>query len=325
MDKYNTDDPTTYRHCTVENLNGIRIHYIDENSSSQKVLLLLHGFPEFWFGWREQIPFLVSKGYRVIAPDLRGFGETSCPESAEVYGHKTVSDDLVALLDYLQIPTVTVVAHDWGGAVAWRFTQFYPERTLAVAVFNTPYFPPNKTYVPLEKIVEALPNFRYQLRFSAADCDQELDADPEAFFKRILRLHTEAAGPLYDAENDSIIRGRPQLERSKAITENQLKYYVEQYKRNGFHGALNWYRTTKVKFEESKDLDPIIKHPAMMVTASDDKALPPSMAEGMHKFIPNLEMQHIENAGHWVLWEQPAQCNRLLDGFLSKVYGNSKL
>lgn len=90
------------------------------------------------------------------------------------------------------------------------------------------------------------------MRFSVADCDQELDADPEAFFKRILRLHTEAAGPLYDAENDSIIRGRPQLERSKAISENQLKYYVDQYKRNGFHGALNWYRTTKVKYEESK-------------------------------------------------------------------------
>jgi soluble epoxide hydrolase/lipid-phosphate phosphatase len=249
---------------------------------------------------------------------------------------------------------MTLVVDKRGGAVGWRFTQFYPERTLAVAVFNTPYSPPNKVYVPLEKIVEVLPNFRYQMRLSAPDCDQELDADPEAFFKRILRLHTEAAGPLYDAKLDSVIRGRPPLERSKAITENQLKYYVEQYKRNGFHGALNWYRTTKVRYEESKgnssysvtaslettcaftilkhfsihffpDLDPIIKHPAMMVTASDDKALPPSMAEGMPKFIPNLEMQHIEDAGHWVLWEKPSECNRLLDAFLSKVYGNSKL
>jgi soluble epoxide hydrolase/lipid-phosphate phosphatase len=112
--------------------------------------------------------------------------------------------------------------------------------------------PPSKEYVPLEDVVKRLPNFRYQLRFCSPDCDQELDADPEQFFKRLLRPSYDTVGPLYDVANDSIIRGRPKVERSKALSERQLKYYVDQYKKTGLHGPLNWYRTTKVRFEESK-------------------------------------------------------------------------
>ncbi|GAB5589467.1 Bifunctional epoxide hydrolase 2 [Umbelopsis nana] len=322
MSRMNIDDPTSFRHCSVEDLNGIRIHYIDENPSSKKVLLLLHGFPDLWFGWRHQIPFLASKGYRVIAPDLRGYGGTSSPESYEVYGHKTVSDDLVALLDYLQIPTVTVLAHDWYVALSIKMQRL---RALAVAVFCTPYMPPNKVYVPLEKIVERVPNFRYQLRFSDPSCDQELDADPDAFFTRLLRGCDEGVGPLYDVKLDTIIRGRPAVPRSKAVSERQLQYYVDEYKKTGFHGPLNWYRTTKVKFEESKNLDPEISHPAMMVTASHDAALPPSMANGMSKYIPKLEIHHVEGSGHWILWEKPTECNQLLDLFLAKIYNTPKL
>ncbi|KAI9287636.1 Alpha/Beta hydrolase protein [Umbelopsis sp. AD052] len=325
MSVMNPDDPASFRHCEVNNLNGIRIHFVDENSSSGKVLLLLHGFPDLWFGWREQIPFLVSKGYRVIAPDLRGYGSTSSPEDHHVYGHKTVSDDLVALLDYLKIPKVTVLAHDWGGSVGWRFAQFYPKRTLAIAVFCTPYSPPNKEYIPLEDIVKRVPNFRYQLRLSSPDCDKELDADPEQFLMRMLRPCNDGVGPMYDADKDSIIQGRPKVARTKALSERQLKYYVDQYQKTGFHGPLNWYRTTKVRFEESKDLNPIINLPAMMVTASRDVALPPRMAVGMDKFIPKLEIHNIEDAGHWVLWEKPRECNQLLDRFLYQVYSTSKL
>lgn len=139
-----------------------------------------------------------------------------------------------------------------GGSVGWRFAQFYPKRTLAIAVFCTPYSPPNKEYIPLEDVVKRVPNFRYQLRLSSSDCDQELDADPEQFFRRLLRPCNEGVGPMYDADKDSIIQGRPKVERSKALSENQMKYYVDQYKKTGFHGPLNWYRTTKVRFEESK-------------------------------------------------------------------------
>ncbi|KAI8575744.1 hypothetical protein K450DRAFT_260267 [Umbelopsis ramanniana AG] len=297
MSVMNPDDPASFRHCEVDGLNGIRIHFVDENSSSDKVLLLLHGFPELWFGWREQIPFLVSKGYRVIAPDLRGFGGTSSPEDYHVYGHKTVCDDLVALLDYLQIPKVTVVAHDWGGSVGWRFVQFYPKRTLAIAVFCTPYLPPNPEYIPLEDVL----------------------------FIRLLRPCNDAVGPIYDADKDSIIQGRPKVKRNEMLSERQLKYYVDQYKKTGFHGPLNWYRTTKVRFEESKDLNPIIEFPAMMVTASRDAALPPSMAVGMKKFVPKLEMHNVDDAGHWILWEKPKECNELLDRFLYQIYSTSKL
>lgn len=170
MSRMNIDDPTSFRHCSVEDLNGIRIHYIDENPSSKKVLLLLHGFPDLWFGMSFLLYWSIMRvtpytffvcarayqcrmetsnpvlGFERISSDcarpsriwrnckLRHIGLMtlsprwhvyfqSSPESHEVYGHKTVSDDLVALLDYLQIPTVTVLAHDWYVALSIKMQR----------------------------------------------------------------------------------------------------------------------------------------------------------------------------------------------------------
>ncbi|RUP43291.1 Alpha/Beta hydrolase protein [Jimgerdemannia flammicorona] len=126
--------------------------YVDQNPESQNVILCVHGWPDLWYGWRHQIVHLANKGYRVIAPDLRGFGETvsadgyaivvDAPASSSEYGYGTVSTDLVRLLDHLSIPQVILLGHDWGGLVVWRMTAFYPDRVKAVASFCTPYIPP---------------------------------------------------------------------------------------------------------------------------------------------------------------------------------------
>lgn len=313
------NDPSTFNH-QYATVNGIRMHYVDENSSSKKPLLLLHGWPDLWLGWREQIPFLVEMGYRVIAPTLRGFGETDAPDSPEEYGVGVVSKDLISLMDYLEIPTVTVVSHDWGGFVAWRFAQFYPDRVLNVGSFCTPYLPVPRQYVSLEQTVQALPNFSYQLYLVTPQAEKEMNENFSAFFARIFRPIHDSVGPLIDPSTGTLVANRPVVPKSDAIAQKVFDYYVAAYTKRGARGGLNWYKQSKNNYLQSKDLEDKVNQPALMVVATLDRALPPSMSEKMGDSIPNLEKHTVDGAGHWVLWERPAECNDILKSWLGKVY-----
>ncbi|KAI8967459.1 Alpha/Beta hydrolase protein [Mycotypha africana] len=314
LDKY---DPSTYNHRYAQ-VNGIRMHYVDENSTSKNALLLCHGWPDLWLGWREQIPFLVQLGYRVIAPSLRGFGETDAPENPSEYGFGTVSKDLAELLDHLEIPTVTVIGHDWGGLVVWRFAQFYPERVNAIASFCTPYMPPHKQEISLEQIVQAVPNFSYQLYLVTPEAEKDINDNVGKFFRRIFRPVNDMVGdPFIDPDTKRLAEGRRDCK--SLVPAKVLDYYIEWYTKRGARGGLNWYKQTHNNFHQCKNLDPVIKKKSLMVTAEKDFALPPSMAEGMSKLIPDLQLKSISGSGHWVLWEKPEECNNYLEKFLAGV------
>ncbi|KAI8086621.1 Alpha/Beta hydrolase protein [Halteromyces radiatus] len=314
------NDPSTFNH-KYATVNGIRMHYVDENSSSQKPLLLIHGWPDLWLGWREQIPFLVELGYRVIVPSLRGFGETEAPESHEHYGMGVISQDLLALMDHLALPTVTVLAHDWGGAVAWRFAQFYPDRVLAVGSFCTPYSPPARVHIPLEKVVEVLPNFKYQLYLVTPEAEKDINENTANFFARIFRPIAEASkDPLIDPQTGTLQAGRSVVPKSDVISQKVFDYYVKAYQQAGARGGLNWYKQSFNNYNQCKDLPDNVTQPALMVVATLDRALPPSMSEKMSEYIPNLDKLTVEGAGHWVLWERPTECNDILKSWLTKVY-----
>ncbi|KAI9319347.1 Alpha/Beta hydrolase protein [Dichotomocladium elegans] len=310
-------DPSTFNHKFF-NHDGLRLHYVDENPSSTRPLLLVHGWPDLWLGWREQIPYLAKLGYRVIVPTLRGFGDSEGPEDPAQYTDKVISSDLIALLDHLQIPTVTVIGHDWGGLVAWRICQYYPTRIEAVASFCTPYFAPSKEYVPLADLVKILPNFKYQLYLITPEAEKDINGDPEAFFKRMFRPVGDME-PLIDKEIGTLVTGRPLRSKSDAIPQKVLDYYVSRYRARGAGKSLNMYKRHRYNYEAAKDLDPIIAKPALMVTAAKDAALPPEMAHGMDRSIPKLEMHNIDDAGHWVLWEKPKEANKYLGEWLAKL------
>ncbi|KAI7879440.1 alpha/beta-hydrolase [Lichtheimia hyalospora FSU 10163] len=314
-----SSDPSTFNHQYF-NANGLRLHYVDENQSATKALLLIHGWPDLWLGWREQIPFLAKLGYRVIVPTIRGYGESDGPADAAKYTDKYLTADLDALLDHLQIPTVVVLGHDWGGLVAWRFAQFYPNRVEAVASFCTPYLVPNTERITLEQFVEKFPNFTYQLHLVSPKAEEEINAHTEAFFKRFFRPVGEIKEPLIDPNTKTMVEGRADPPKSDAVSQKVLDYYVSQYRQRGAGTSLNLYKRFEYQFEDNKGLDPIIDKPALMVTSEGDRALPPAMAHGMEKYIPKVEFRNIEGAGHWVLWEKPAECNKYLEEWLPKVY-----
>ncbi|KAI8073102.1 Alpha/Beta hydrolase protein [Gongronella butleri] len=314
------NDPASFNHQYAD-VNGIRLHYIDENASAQKALLLIHGWPDLWLGWREQIPFLASLGYRVIVPTLRGFGESSQPASPDEYGFGVVSKDLVSLLDHLQVPTVTVLAHDWGGAVGWRMAQFYPDRVVAIASFCTPFTPAIPVYVPLETIVEKYPNFTYQLYLRSPPAEKEINENTRAFFTRVFRRMSEMTEPLIDKETGNLVAGRTELPLSSAIAPKVLDYYVEMVEKYGSRGGLNWYKQTENNYKQCKELvGKEVTQPALMVAATGDRALPPSMTDGIEAFVPKVEKHVVDGAGHWILWEKPDEVNELLKQWLAKTY-----
>ena len=129
-------------HTTVAT-NGINMHIASIGTGP--VILFLHGFPDLWYSWRNQLLSLSSLGYRCIAPDLRGYGDTDAPPSSATYSGIHIAGDLVGLLDHLGIDQVFLVGHDWGAMMAWYFCWFRPDRVKALVTLSVPFFPRNPT------------------------------------------------------------------------------------------------------------------------------------------------------------------------------------
>lgn len=151
----------------ITTLNGTKYFYIDQAAIGKQkgTIVLVHGWPDSWFGWRYQIPFLSSRGYRVLCISQVGFGAgTESPASLEKYTIKSVCADLAALLAHEQVKTAVFWGHDWGGAVVYRMANYYPSLARAVIAISTPYFAPAKgKYLSLEGQAKLLRQFRYQV------------------------------------------------------------------------------------------------------------------------------------------------------------------
>ena len=122
--------------------NGIRMHVAEAGEGFP--VIMCHGWPELWYSWRHQLPALAGAGYRAIAPDMRGYGETDAPRDPANYTMKVVTADIAGLMDALSLERAVIVGHDWGGAVLWQFALRYPERTAALIGLNTPYTGPGR-------------------------------------------------------------------------------------------------------------------------------------------------------------------------------------
>ncbi|XP_044515552.1 bifunctional epoxide hydrolase 2-like [Gracilinanus agilis] len=141
---------------------GVQLHFVERGSGP--VVCLLHGFPESWYSWKCQIPVLAEAGYRVIALDLKGYGDSSAPYEIEEYSQEVMCKELITFLDKLDISQAIFIGHDWGGSLVWNMAVFYPERVRAVASLNTPFFPPDPAVPILEKLKKN-PVFSYQIYF----------------------------------------------------------------------------------------------------------------------------------------------------------------
>ncbi|KFV73936.1 Bifunctional epoxide hydrolase 2, partial [Dryobates pubescens] len=178
-------DPAAVTHGYVPIRPGVQLHFVEMGHGP--VVCLCHGFPESWLSWRYQIPALADAGFRVIALEMKGYGESTAPPDIKEYSQEQICKDLVVFLDKLGIPQTVLIGHDWGGAVVWNMALFYPERVRAVASLNTPYRPADPSVDIVEKM-KSIPTFNYQFYFQEPGvAEAELEQDIGRTLKVLIR------------------------------------------------------------------------------------------------------------------------------------------
>jgi pimeloyl-ACP methyl ester carboxylesterase len=301
--------------------NGIELHVAEEGDGP--LVVLCHGWPELWYSWRHQLPVLAGAGYRVIAPDQRGYGGSDRPEAVAGYDVVHLTDDLLGLLDAYGEDRATFVGHDWGASVVWALARRAPERVERVAALSVPFRP--RASRPPTEILKQLhgDRFFYMLYFQAVGpADAELGQDPELTLRRVLWGVSGDAPPdawVAGRKGDGMLGGMAEPERLPAwLGAEDLAYYTAEFSRTGFTGGLNWYRNLDRNWEQEAAWDDVkIETPALFVAGERDPVLRFIRTDAMDEWVPGLRRSLIlPGAGHWIQQERPAEVNEALLAFL---------
>ncbi|MDF3932095.1 alpha/beta fold hydrolase [Pseudomonas citronellolis] len=307
-------------------VNGIHLCVHIAGPADGRPVWLLHGFPECWHSWREQIPVLARAGYRVHVPEMRGYGRSDAPAAVEAYDLQSLCGDILGAMDALDQPRAAVVGHDWGALVAWHLALLAPERVQALATLSVPYAGRPKR--PATDILRELyaGRFNYILYFQQAGvAEAELDADIPRSLRQFFRDPGANDPFLQDKPADShLFDGQPAPGALPAwCTEADLAYYVESFAARGFRGALNWYRNFERNWRFSEPLAgrPVSPPTLFLVGDRDPVAsLEAYTLKRMPELVPDLEQHRLAGCGHWIQNERAAEVNALLLDFLGRRY-----
>lgn len=307
-------------------VNGIHLAYYEAGPRNGPPVVLLHGFPELAFSWRHQIRALADAGRWVIAPDQRGYGLSDQPDAVEAYDLQHLAGDLTGLLDHVGAERAVWVGHDWGGLIGWRLPLMFPERTAGVVGLNTPFLP-RSPIPPIALLKQRFGPTHYIVFFQTRRVPEalfELDVKRSfQFFMRRADARSAEGAKLPFAERkflamqEALSWFRPR-EEQQILTPDELEVFVDSFRRTGFRGGVNWYRNMDRNWEQAEGQVEHIPHPALMITAEWDVFLPPSLSEGIERYVPNLERASIAGAGHWTQQEKPGEVSRVLIDWLDR-------
>lgn len=308
--------------------NGVTLRVTEageHNGPDAPVVLLAHGFPELAYSWRHQIPALAAAGFRVLAPDQRGYGGSSRPDDIAAYDIHALTGDLVGLLDDVGADRAVWIGHDWGAPVVWNAALLHPDRVAAVASLSVPPTPrpqqqPTRAWRQLFG-----DNFFYILYFQQPGvADAELDRDPGRTMRRMLgslsptdkaaALRMVAPGP------DGFIDRLAEPDRLPSwISQAEVDHYIDTFTRTGFTGGLNWYRNFDRNWETTAHLAGATTDvPALFIAGTADPVLSFTRRDRATEVAtgPYREVL-IEGAGHWLQQERPDEVNAELLAFLA--------
>jgi len=286
-------------------VNGIELNVAEQGEGS--LVILCHGFPELAYSWRHQIPALVEAGYRVVAPDMRGFGRSSAPAAIDAYDIVSLCGDLCGLLDALGEESAVFVGHDWGAHAVWQLAVLQPERVRAVAGLSVP-FVPRAPAPPIPIMRRHLGEDFYIVWF------QHPGVADEALGRDVRRtLTTSRQWTAQWAQDDGETAKPPPW-----MSEQELGVYVEAFERTGFTGGLNWYRNMDRNWELTADVaERRVEQPAMFLTGERDPVRNFMPAEAMSGWVSDLRAEIVvPGAGHWVQQQEPKAVNAALLEFL---------
>jgi len=291
------------------------------------LVLFCHGFPESWRAWRSQLAALSAAGYRVAAPDMRGYGGSDAPAEVESYTMLHLVGDMVELVRALGETSAVIVGHDWGAPVAWHCALLRPDMFRAVVGMSVAYAPPAATDLLTALERRGVTSFYMQYFQAPGVAEAELDADPrDALTRLYFTLSGEGpdrfAGGLLPPGGGLLANTVAPERLPDWLPADDLAADAADFARGGFRGGLNWYRN----FKRSAELLSAwrgrpIAQPSLFIAGSRDDVLRyPGAAAGLERLgdvLPGLRGRHIlEGAGHWVQRERAADVNRLLLQFL---------
>ncbi len=324
-------DPSIVTHEQIPS-NGIELHVAVAGPSDGKAVVLCHGFPELWYSWRHQIDALAAAGYRVYAPDLRGYGESSAPSEVTAYGSDELTADLCGLLDHYGLARAHFTGHDWGSMVVWELGRLHPDRVSSIYNMSVPY---SSSPAPPLEIFEAIfaGKFFYMIYFQqVGPPEAELEADPRHFLRTMLYSASgeglsSGGGLFQDFAREGTgfidILTPPPDELPNWITEADIDVYAAAFEKSGFFGPISFYRNMDANWVRSHEIQPsVYTMPTGFLTGALDPvmAMMPGAGALMEAELPDfLGMTTIEGAGHWVQQENPAQTNAALLGFLASL------
>ena len=287
-------------------VNGIRLHCV--TAGSGPLMLCLHGFPEFWYEWKEQLREF-SKDHLVVAPDLRGYNLSDKPASLDAYRIPALLEDIRGVADHFREgKKFILVAHDWGGALAWGFAMMHPEYLEKLIIINAPH--PVIFQKLLASDSDQQQASQYMLLLRSPGAEEQLSAGNYAFLVQIVLGELLSSGKLTEADKQEYIKAWSQ---PGALT-----------------GGLNYYRANQVgpptppemgkemgsggKFQ----LDPsmaVVRVPTLVIWGEKDIALTVKNLDGLEKLVPQLTVKRVPDGSHWVIHEKPTEVNAYIRAF----------
>ena len=291
-------------------------------------VLLLHGWPELALSWAAQIEALASAGYRVIAPDNRGFGASDAPHETSAYHVDRLTGDIAGLLDALGIEKAVIVGHDWGGILMWMAACLIPERFLGAVGVNTPHLP-RGARPPTDVFRELGGDEHYIVRFQDEAADTLFAGRERNFFDFVFGAPPPSAdlGKLPPSVSHLpkrferfIERGGLKSEDDVVVPQAARAEYARIYAQSGFRGGLNWYRNFDANWQRMGGVDHRLSMPCLMISAECDFMLPPKLTAWMPALCKDLEMHVIPEIGHWTQYEAPDELNAYLIDWLGRRF-----
>jgi epoxide hydrolase A/B len=296
--------------------NGIRMAVYEQGAGP--AVILLHGFPELAYSWRHQLPALAAAGYRAIAPDQRGYGQTDRPQHVGDYRIQALASDIEGLLDSLHLPSATFIGHDWGALLLWHMALVCPERIERQIILNIPFYA-RPSVDPIASMRAKLGNDFYIVNFQDSDkADRAFAADPARFLTMMMRTGqiTREQYNLLPPERKSLnllaVMAREDAAGEPLLNDEELDYFAHAFGAGGFTGPINWYRNWSRNWASVEGISQTVHVPTLFIGAADDVLIAPAHIEAMRRHVTDLEIHVIENCGHWTQQEKPDEVNHLI-------------
>lgn len=294
----------THNTATIGDIN---IHYAESGADKQELVLLLHGFPEFWYTWRQQLPD-IGDSYHAVAPDMRGYNLSDKPEGIKSYRINYLMADMFGLVEQLGYDKFYLVAHDWGAGVAWAMAIAHPEKIKGLIIMNGPH-----PYIFSELLSNndtQIAQSQYMAYFRNEEIEDEMLAnDCEWLLKWTFGKHLMAG----------------------QMTEEDKQAYLEAWTRpNALKSMLNYYRASPLTPATAENkgkgfgLNPadfVVNVPTLVIWGEEDHALVPENLDGLEALVPDLQVIRLPNVTHWVTHEAPEIVSKEILAFVDKLAG----